>query len=276
MPMSRRQFGAVLGVAALGAVAGGASWQLAQGWATAPGSPSPGGSVESGTARTTAKSAVTERASLVGHGARVLFQGDSVTDAGRDRAVLKPNSRAGLGRGYAWMAASAYLTSQPAQELAFFNRGVSGNTVPDLQRRWDAETVALAPDVVSILIGVNDYWNRHRVRGFKGSPDTYHADLVKLVATTVGALPGAAVVICEPHLLLAGPVTPAWQRDFDGYRQAAADVALAHEMRFVGFQSALEAGLELAPAAFWAHDGIHPTAEGARLMAREWVRVVGA
>src|ERR1700716_2645203 len=93
-------------------------------------------------------------------GTVVLFQGDSITDAGRDRGVADPNAARALGSGYPLLVAAAALAAHPDRGLRFYNRGVSGNKVPDLAARWATDTVALAPDVLSILIGVNDFWHK--------------------------------------------------------------------------------------------------------------------
>ena len=283
MPISRRQIGAAAGIAALGLAATGATWQIAQGQSSdavrTPDRPGTGPSAAQPTAEGSPSADPSDpnapRPSLVTPGVRVLFQGDSITDAGRRGGPAEANDRRALGVGYAWLAASGYLTARPRHGLRFHNAGRSGDMTADLARRWGTDTIALAPDLLSILVGVNDYWNRHRVLGFTGSPEAYHRDLETLVSRTRAALPRTHVVICEPFLLEAGPVKKSWQRDFSGYRQAAADVALAHELRFVGFQSVLDAALALGPASSWCHDGIHPTTDGAAVLAREWVRVVG-
>src|SRR2546426_9128799 len=90
----------------------------------------------------------------------VLFQGDSITDCGRDRKLPDPNAASALGSGYPLLVAAAALAAHPDRALRFYNRGVSGNKVPDLAARWATDTVALAPDVLSILIGVNDFWHK--------------------------------------------------------------------------------------------------------------------
>src|SRR5580693_2752855 len=86
-------------------------------------------------------------------GARILFQGDSITDGNRGRS-LDPNHI--LGHGYAFIIAAKFGAAFPEANLEFFNRGVSGNTVLDLEKRWQKDTLDLRPDVLSILIGVND------------------------------------------------------------------------------------------------------------------------
>src|SRR5579862_7349979 len=81
----------------------------------------------------------------------VLFQGDSITDADRDRSNVAANVGTALGTGYPLLLAAQLLEAYPEHELRIFNRGVSGNKVPDLDARWEADTVAVKPDVLSIL-----------------------------------------------------------------------------------------------------------------------------
>src|SRR3954470_23665676 len=95
----------------------------------------------------------TEPIAVFTPGARILFQGDSITDGNRGRS-LDPNHI--LGHGYAFIVAAKYGSQYPKRHLTFLNRGVSGNTVADLTKRWDKDTIDLKPDVLSILIGIND------------------------------------------------------------------------------------------------------------------------
>ena len=84
-------------------------------------------------------------------GARILFQGDSITDGNRGRNA-DPNHI--LGHGYAFIIAAKYGAAFAALNLDFMNRGVSGNTVLALQKRWAKDTIELKPDVLSILVGI--------------------------------------------------------------------------------------------------------------------------
>src|SRR5436189_5610224 len=86
-------------------------------------------------------------------GARILFQGDSITDGNRGRDA-DPNHI--LGHGYVFIIAAKYGAAFPELNLDFINRGISGNTVLDLEKRWQKDTLDLKPDVWSVLIGVND------------------------------------------------------------------------------------------------------------------------
>lgn len=206
----------------------------------------------------------------------VLFQGDSITDVGRDRSTEgEPNSYAGLGAGYARLVAAALLVDRPADELKFYNRGVGGNKVHQLAERWDADCLALKPNVMSILIGVNDFWHK-RLQGYDGTVEKYDADLRALLDRTKAALPEVRLVICEPFVLQVGAVDDTWFPEFDGYREAARKVAADFDAAFVPFQSMFDAAIKFAPPEAWAADGVHPTSDGAALMAHAWLKATGA
>jgi len=211
---------------------------------------------------------------LIKPGATILFQGDSITDAGRKRQVLAPNSDAGLGRGYAWLAAAQLLIDRPDANLKIFNRGISGNKVYQLAERWQADCLDLKPDVLSILIGVNDFW--HTLDGsYKATVEKYESDYHALIERTKIALPNVKLVICEPFALKAGKVDEKWFSSFDGYRAAAKRVADNSGAVFVPFQTMFDAASKIAPPALWAADGVHPTGDGAAIMASCWLKAVG-
>ena len=92
----------------------------------------------------------------------ILFQGDSITDAGRKKDDAGYNTSAVLGTGYAMLAGAELLHKKPSQNLKIYNRGISGNKVFQLAERWEKDCINLKPDVLSILIGVNDFWHKDR------------------------------------------------------------------------------------------------------------------
>ncbi len=128
----------------------------------------------------------------------ILFQGDSITDAGRVRDDMNANSPRALGGGYALVAASTLLNKYPERNFVFYNKGVSGNKVYQLAERWEAECIALKPSVLSILVGVNDYWHT-LTNKYTGTIQTYHDDYKKLLEQTLQKLPGLRLVIGEPY-----------------------------------------------------------------------------
>lgn len=207
-------------------------------------------------------------------GSVVLFQGDSITDADRDRKhAAEPNSQPGLGKGYAWLAAAGLLARHRGEELRVFNRGVSGNKVYQLAERWQADCLDLKPDVLSVLIGVNDIWHT-KGGGYKGTVAIYERDYDALLARTRITLPKVKFVVCEPFVLRCGAVEASWFPEFDEYRAAALRVAQKHGAAFVPFQAMFDEAARLAPPQRWAEDGVHPSADGAALMAQAWLDVV--
>lgn len=211
---------------------------------------------------------------LVKKGDVILFQGDSITDAGRSRKHAdQANSREGIGKGYAWLAASQLLVDHPEDEFKIFNRGISGHKVPQLAARWQKDCLDIKPDVLSILIGVNDIW--HKLNGkYDGTPASYEKAYLALVEHTIKALPDVKLVICEPFVLRCGAVKENWFPEFDSYRASAEKVAKTYGATFVPFQSMFDEAAKIAPPAHWARDGVHPSAEGAALMAHNWLQAV--
>jgi len=204
-------------------------------------------------------------------GTVVLFQGDSITDAGRDRAVADPNAARALGSGYPLLAASAALAAHPDRGLRFYNRGVSGNKVPDLAARWAADTVALAPDVLSILIGVNDFWHKLS-SGYTGTVEDYERQYTALLDDTRRALPRTRLIVLEPFVLRCGAVDNRWFPEFDQRRAVAARVAQRAGATFVPLQPVFDDLARKSPPAYWAADGVHPTPAGHAVIAERWRR----
>ena len=207
-------------------------------------------------------------------GMTILFQGDSITDAGRqNRQQPNPNEQASMGNGYASIAAAALLTSRPGLNLSIYNRGISGNKVHQLAARWQKECLDYQPDVLSILIGVNDIW--HGLNGmYDGTVQTYEDDYRKLIQRSKKNLPEVKLVICEPFVLKCGAVNDKWFPEFDGYRAAAKKIANENHATFVPFQSMFDEAVKYAEAKHWAGDGVHPSPHGASLMAHFWIQAV--
>ena len=200
-------------------------------------------------------------------GARILFQGDSITDGNRGRSA-DPNHI--LGHGYAFIIAAKFGAAFPEAKLEFFNRGVSGNTVLDLEKRWQKDTLDLKPDVLSILIGVND-------KG-RGVPlDQYEQTYDKLLTDTKAANPDLKLVLCEPftvnHLATDGQHGSP-NADIVKRQEIVARLAKKHGAALVHFQAALDRATERAPAIHWIWDDVHPTYSGHQILADEWERAV--
>ncbi len=209
-------------------------------------------------------------------GARILFQGDSITDGGRWRNSTDPNHL--FGQDYAYLLAARFGARYPDRHLVFINRGVSGDRVEDLLRRWPQDTLALKPDVVSILVGVNDVLlalQNHR----HVSPQHFRATYDRLLAETVRELPGVKLVLGEPFIEPGARTRgdwAEWKREIDALRQVVDELGAKYHAPVVPYQRVFDAACRRAPVDTWIWDGVHPTAAGHELMAREWVRVVRA
>ena len=204
----------------------------------------------------------------------VLFQGDSITDAGREKKNQLANHARSFGTGYANLAASWLLEELAAEQLTIYNRGISGNKVYQLAERWEPDCLELEPNVLSILIGVNDYWH-FRNGNYDGTPEIYENDFRKLLTRTKEALPEVKLVICQPFILTeTSAVDESWLEPFSAYQDIAAKMAREFNALWVPFQEAFDKALEIAPAAYWAEDGVHPSMAGAQLMAEVWLRAL--
>jgi lysophospholipase L1-like esterase len=193
-------------------------------------------------------------------GARVLFQGDSITDGNRGRSA-DPNHI--LGHGYVFIIAAKYGAAFPDLKLDFINRGVSGNTVLDLEKRWQKDTLDLKPDVLSILIGVND--------SGRGIPLAQYEEVYdKLITKAKTANPTIKLVLCAPFVKPTGTVN----EDIRKRQEIVAKLAQKHGAALVQFQPVFDEAAKRAPADYWIWDGVHPTYRGHQLMADEWERVV--
>ena len=204
----------------------------------------------------------------------ILFQGDSITDSGRNRGIREANVAAALGTGYPLLVAASALRSSPDYAFQFFNRGVSGDKVPDLRARWSVDTIALKPDVVSVLVGVNDFWHK-RLNGYTGTVADYEDQYVDLLTTTRQALPLVQLVVLEPFVLRHGVVDATWFPEFDERRSAAARAASRAGATFVPLQDAFTSASAHAGAGHWTIDGVHPTPAGHELIAERWSTVMG-
>jgi lysophospholipase L1-like esterase len=203
----------------------------------------------------------------------VLFQGDSITDCGRDRASADPNRAGALGTGYPLLIASAELAARADRGMKFYNRGISGNKIPDLEQRWSADAIALKPDVLSILIGVNDYWHK-RNGNYTGTVADYESGFAALLQATRQALPAVRLVVIEPFVLRCGAVDATWFPEFDERRAAAARVARRARATFVAMHDAFTELASRTSPEYWAADGVHPTPAGHGLIAERWRRAV--
>lgn len=202
----------------------------------------------------------------------ILFQGDSITDAFRKPEEVGSSYR--LGAGWAMMVAARLHAEHPELNLRFENRGVSGNGLRHLHERWDADTLALRPDVLSLLIGVNETY-ACKGHGESRPLDEFEASFRQLLDRTRQALPRIRLIICEPFLLEVGGVKPDWLFDMRRRQAVVRAVARDYGAVFVPLQEAFEKAAARTGPAYWLFDGIHPHAAGQWLIMQKWLSAIG-
>lgn len=225
---------------------------------------------------------------------RVLFTGDSITDVYRTdvaRVVegwLPPTATAQerqaatdslLGMGYPLLAAAQLSAEEPGR-YEFLNRGISGNRVVDLDARVKRDCINLKPQVLSILIGVNDVW--HELMEQNGvDAEKFRRVYQAMLEEIAAALPGLRLILLEPYVLPGPSTQPQWddfRREVDLRRAAVRDLAAHMERRTgrpvacIDTQSLLDAAAAQSSPAVYTADGVHPTPAGHWLLAQEWVR----
>ena len=198
----------------------------------------------------------------------ILFTGDSITDCGRVRE--NPDH---LGFGYAAFTAAHLQARLASPELKIYNRGISGNRVCDLLGRVEKDLIALRPTVVSILIGINDTWRRYD-RNDPTSAELFERYYRTLLEKIRQETP-ARVVLLEPFLLHVPEDRLAWREDLNPKIDVTRKLAIEFGAELLPLDGLFAQAATLSPAAYWAPDGVHPSAAGHALIAERWLENAG-
>ena len=226
-----------------------------------------------------------------GTGKKVLFIGDSITDGGwgNDAAGLPSSERNHedwnhlFGSGYMYLCAAHFMGEEPEKELQFLNRGISGNTLKNLQDRWKEDCLDIKPDVLSILVGTNDihYWLENPLKPFNfTSWENRYRELIK---QTQQALPKVKIILCTPFVGKAG-----WAGEAGNFPQRnecvkrlaniIKKIAKDYQLTLVPFDEMFQKLLKdypSQPVSHWCWDGIHPTPATHQRMADLWIEKCG-
>ena len=212
----------------------------------------------------------------------LLYIGDSITDGGwgNSGGTAKPSEERKLwdlnhifGHGYMFLCAATLMADNPG-DFELYNCGISGNTVADLELRWDKDAISLNPDVVSVLVGINDVAEAMD-KGSEFDVDAWKERYDSLLYRTERELPGVKIVLCTPFVAKAGKIGasdsyPLWQKNVEACAEAVRQLAAKHDAVLVPFDE-LFATLTSPSPDYWIWDGIHPTAAGHKKMADLWL-----
>lgn len=206
---------------------------------------------------------------LLKDGELVLFQGDSITDAGRNRNDIND-----LGLGYPMFIASWFSALYPDKNVRFINRGISGDRVRNLKARWQEDCLDLKPDWISILIGINDCWRRYDSND-PTSVEAFESDY-RYILDQVKEKLNAKIILCEPFVLPTPEDRVQWREDLDPKIHVVRKLAREYGAIFIPLDGIMAQACARKEPAFWAADGVHPTPAGHALIAQAWLKAVGA
>ena len=189
---------------------------------------------------------------------KILFQGDSITDAGRDRSDYHE-----LGKGYPFYAAKYIREDNPDADFEFINLGISGNQTIDLVNRVQSDFVDIKPDVVSILIGINDTWHRADNRKWLGN-DVFEANYRK-VLTEIKEKTNAKIIILEPFLLYA-PEKEYFRVDLNPKIDIIRKLAKEFADLYIPLDGLFASASIGEDDLYWSEDGVHPNDNGSEFI----------
>ena len=201
----------------------------------------------------------------------LLFIGDSITDAQRRELPYSP-----LGWGYVHFAANFLQAAYPHLNLDIRNRGISGDTTGDLLTRWDTDCIALNPDIVSIMIGINDLWRKfsdsYETQRMHIDPVEYRTNLGKLLQRTKNEC-GSQLILMEPYMF-CDDLNNAMLTELDAYIDVVHNLAQQFDAVFVPVHAAYRQLKQKRPAVEWADDTVHPTEWAHAWIAKQWLDTV--
>lgn len=200
---------------------------------------------------------------------KILFQGDSITDADRNRT-----NHSLLGRGYPLLVEASLGYEFPGK-YEFANRGISGNRIVDVYARIKSDIINLEPDVMSILIGVNDVWHE-----LGDSPNGVDAEKFfkiysMLIEEVKEALPSIKIMILEPFVLKGCSTEENWEyfsSETKKRAEMAKKIATKYNLPFIPLQNGFDELSKKAPESYWLSDGVHPTAKGHEFIKEQWIK----
>ncbi len=186
----------------------------------------------------------------------ILFQGDSITDCGRNWD--DPDN---LGDGYVRLLTTMLSDKYPKHEFKLINRGVSGDKVRDLVCRWDIDCISLQPDWLSILVGINDTL----ITPIAEFEDEYRT----LLRRTTNKL-NSRIIMCEPFLLSED--NNAYREDLNPKIEVIHKLTKEYDTVLVPLDKIFNEACSLRTPEYWAPDGVHPSPEGHALIAKSWIK----
>lgn len=199
----------------------------------------------------------------------VLFQGDSITDCGRDREDITS-----LSEGYPGMVAKMYNLLFPDNGVTFINKGISGNRAKDLLERYDVDFKDINPDFISIMIGINDTWRKYDSND-PTSAEEFEDNYRKLLKMIKADMPNCKIMIMEPYVLNSLPDRAAWREDLNPKILAVRKLAKEYADYYLPLDGLFaKAEVEQYTCQQISPDGVHPGPIGHSMIAEEYIKAL--
>lgn len=205
---------------------------------------------------------------------KILFFGDSITDAARAREKTYVPALS-LGCGYVQQVAGRLLEKSPTG-YEFVNTGIAGNRIVDLYARVATDVWAHEPDLISILVGINDVWHETD-RIFGVEPARFERVYRMLIEETMQKLPRAKILLCAPFMLKTGGIEKEWSAFCHThlYIEIVEKLAKEYGLYYLPLQEKIDEAAAKYGAESILFDGVHPALAGATLIANEWLKIFG-
>lgn len=209
--------------------------------------------------------------------ARILFQGDSITDMKWGRNQADRNHY--LGHSYVFLIAARLGMDMAKAKLEFFNRGISGNKVSDLKARWQKDAIDMKPDLLSILVGTNDVGIGFRNKNKTVTPAAFEKDYRHILEASRKANPELRIVLLDPFVLQSGSLKneqtyQVRRKETDKMRTVVSTLANDYNAAHLPTQEIFDQAAREAGPENWIWDGVHPLPQGHELIARHWLDIV--
>ncbi len=202
---------------------------------------------------------------------KILFTGDSITDAGRNREI--PDIIWGMGLGYPLLVKGKLNHDNPGK-YEIINRGISGNRITDLYARIKVDLINLKPDVLSVLIGINDVW--HEIEANNGVDAEKFEKIYDMFLSEVKeALPNIKIILLGAFVTNCTATEKCWDTFITEAKKRAEStkrLAEKHGAVFVPLQESFDEAIEKMPEPYWTLEGVHPTEAGHQLICNEWLK----
>lgn len=197
---------------------------------------------------------------------KILFQGDSITFAGRIKFI-----KSSLGNGYCNIIGK-YIGENYGEEITVLNKGIYGDTTTKLKKRWEGDTIKNNPDILSLLIGINDSWRRYD-RGLLTTKEKFYENYDYLLKSVKKKNSEIKFIIMSPFLIPINSKQEKWFEDLNPKIEIVKELAEKYDAIYIPLQEIFEeiilGGMDRKEL---TKDGVHPTTKGHEIIAKAWIQ----